>query len=257
MHRSYAPTWKAPQMSTPPHGHQPTGGEQPGPNYGQPQYGAQPNGQPPQPEPKKKKKWPLIVGIIVVLLVIAAACGGGDDSTSGDSTDTDSSSNGVGMADEATENTAEENAADEAPENAGDENATENEDSEETAGTGNDVAQGETVDLDGMLVTVSNIRNESDVLGTYICSDVSLQNNSGKQKSFSQFNFKLAKPNGVIADTTFTGLPVNNLETAELADGGQTTGTICFDSDGASGEYKVEYEGGFFSSDKATWAVTL
>lgn len=226
-------------MSTPPHGHQPTGGEQPGPNYGQPQYGAQPNGQPPQPEPKKKKKWPLIVGIIVVLLVIAAACGGGDDST-----DTDSSSNGVGMADEATENT-------------GEENATENEDSEETAGTGNDVAQGETVDLDGMLVTVSNIRNESDVLGTYICSDVSLQNNSGSQKSFSQFNFKLAKPNGVIADTTFTGLPVNNLETAELADGGQTTGTICFDSDGASGEYKVEYEGGFFSSDKATWAVTL
>ena len=226
-------------MSTPPHGHQPTGGEQPGPNYGQPQYGAQPNGQPPQPEPKKKKKWPLIVGIIVVLLVIAAACGGGDDST-----DTDSSSNGVGMADEATENT-------------GEENATENEDSEETAGTGNDVAQGETVDLYGMLVTVSNIRNESDVLGTYICSDVSLQNNSGSQKSFSQFNFKLAKPNGVIADTTFTGLPVNNLETAELADGGQTTGTICFDSDGASGEYKVEYEGGFFSSDKATWAVTL
>lgn len=226
-------------MSTPPHGHQPTGGEQPGPNYGQPQYGAQPNGQPPQPEPKKKKKWPLIVGIIVVLLVIAAACGGGDDST-----DTDSSSNGVGMADEATENT-------------GEENATENEDSEETAGTGNDVAQGETVDLDGMLVTVSNIRNESDVLGTYICSDVSLQNNSGSQKSFSQFNFKLAKPNGVIADTTFTGLPVNNLETAELADGGQTTGTICFDSDGASGEYKVEYEGGFFSSDKATWAATL
>ena len=226
-------------MSTPPHGHQPTGGEQPGPNYGQPQYGAQPNGQPPQPEPKKKKKWPLIVGIIVVLLVIAAACGGGDDST-----DTDSSSNGVGMADEATENT-------------GEENATENEDSEETAGTGNDVAQGETVDLDGMLVTVSNIRNESDVLGTYICSDVSLQNNSGSQKSFSQFNFKLAKPNGVIADTTFTGLPVNNLETAELADGGQTTGTICFDSDGASGEYKVEYEGGFFSSDKATWAMTL
>ena len=226
-------------MSTPPHGHQPTGGEQPGPNSGQPQYGAQPNGQPPQPEPKKKKKWPLIVGIIVVLLVIAAACGGGDDST-----DTDSSSNGVGMADEATENT-------------GEENATENEDSEETAGTGNDVAQGETVDLDGMLVTVSNIRNESDVLGTYICSDVSLQNNSGSQKSFSQFNFKLAKPNGVIADTTFTGLPVNNLETAELADGGQTTGTICFDSDGASGEYKVEYEGGFFSSDKATWAVTL
>ena len=147
--------------------------------------------------------------------------------------------------------------ADEATENTGEENATENEDSEETAGTGNDVAQGETVDLDGMLVTVSNIRNESDVLGTYICSDVSLQNNSGSQKSFSQFNFKLAKPNGVIADTTFTGLPVNNLETAELADGGQTTGTICFDSDGASGEYKVEYEGGFFSSDKATWAVTL
>lgn len=226
-------------MSTPPPNvNPPNGGYPPNPGYGQQPYGAAPYGQPPQPEPKKKKKWPWIVGGIVALLVIVGACSGG----SGDSTGTSSTST------KSTEESASGSDPSESQESTK---------AEGSGSAGTDVSQGETVDMDGMQVTVSNVRTESDALSSYVCSDVTLQNNSGKQKSFSQFDFKLAKPNGVIADSTFTGLPTTNLESADLADGGQTSGTVCFDSDGASGEYKVEYSGNIFSSKKATWSATL
>ena len=118
------------------------------------------------------------------------------------------------------------------------------------------MAAGETAETNNLKITVSNIRFQSDVIGEYVCSDVNLNNASDKSVSFNQFDFKLHKPNGVVSDTTFTGLDIPNLETGELSPNGQTSGTVCFDTDGTPGEYKVEYKGGFIAKP-ATWKATL
>ena len=189
-------------------------------------------------QPKKKKKWPWVVGIIAALVIGTSLFGGGDSDSSAteDSASTDTTA-GSDAGPDAKSDKKSDKKSDEKPKT--------------------DVAIGETVDFKGMKVTVSNLRAESDVLGSYTCADVSLANDSDKSKRFSQFDFKLHRPSGVIADTTFTGLEIAKLETAELASGGKTTGAICFDGAPESGENKVEYEGSLFSSTKPTWTATI
>ena len=71
-------------------------------------------------------------------------------------------------------------------------------------------------DISGLMMDKSYF---NDVLGTYICTDVALTNNANSKKSFNQFDFELEKPNGVVSNTTFTGLDIKNLEIAELNPG--------------------------------------
>ncbi|AFA72557.1 hypothetical protein GPOL_c15080 [Gordonia polyisoprenivorans VH2] len=71
------PQYGAPQYGAPQYG---------SPQYGAPQYGQTGYGVPPQPipaPPKKKRKWPWILGAIVVLIIIIAVAtsGGSDDSS--------------------------------------------------------------------------------------------------------------------------------------------------------------------------------
>ncbi|WIM72955.1 DUF4352 domain-containing protein [Corynebacterium suedekumii] len=211
---------------------------------GQPFQAGQP-GQPgqyqavPVEQPKKKKKWPWIVGILAVLVVGGMITGGDSDET----TTAESTTSEAAPVDTVAPVAEQEEApVEEAP-------------AEETD-PATDVPVGETARSGDVAVTVSNLRFASDVLGQYICSDVAYLNEGDSSKHFSQFDFKLHKPNGVIADTTFTGLDIKNLESAELAPGGATDGTVCFDTDGTPGEYQVEYSGGFFSSP-LTWTTTL
>ncbi|MGW0037045.1 DUF4352 domain-containing protein [Gordonia sp. NPDC003376] len=87
-------------------------GEQPqyagAPNYGAPNYGAQygvpPHmSQPPVPTPpKKKRKWPWIVGALVVLIVIIAVMSGtsGDDQASKSGSSTTAQDGGSGGGDQ-------------------------------------------------------------------------------------------------------------------------------------------------------------
>ncbi|MDN5856199.1 MAG: hypothetical protein L0K86_25825, partial [Actinomycetia bacterium] len=75
------------QQSQAPHGYGGAGGyQQPGGYPQQPGYAGQPPQfaapRPPAHEPKKRKKWPFIVGGIVALIVIIAAVNGGGDSAS-------------------------------------------------------------------------------------------------------------------------------------------------------------------------------
>lgn len=199
----------------------------------------------PVEQPKKKKKWPWIVGILAALVVGGMISGGDSDETT---TAEPTTSEAAPVAPVADEEGAPESPAEQAP--------VEDAPAEEETDPATDVAVGETARSGDVAVTVSNVRFASDVLGQYICSDVAYLNEDDSSKHFSQFDFKLHKPNGVIANTTFTGLDIKNLESAELAPGGATDGTVCFDTDGTPGEYKVEYSGGFFSSP-LTWTTTL
>ena len=218
-------------------------------NFDQNQY---PQGQPyqavPVEQPKKKRKWPWIVGGLAFLAFIGSVTGGNSD---------DSGTDGASLADTGTGTVITETVAPEvvAPETqpAREEAAAPSEQSPEPA-TGLQI--GETTELGGMQVTVSNARFASDYFGSYVCVDVDLTNVADSKKHFSQFDFELEKPNGVVADTTFTGLDIRNLETAELNPGGNTNGTVCFDGDNTPGEYKALYKGGFFDTP-VSWSVTL
>lgn len=216
-------------------------------NFDQNQFPqGQPYQAPPVEQPKKKKKWPWIVGIVAALVVFGAATGGDSDDATTDTVEAADTVEAV----EAAEAPAAEPVAAEAEAEA------EAPVEEAPAEQPGDLQIGETTELGGMQVTVSNARFASDYFGSYVCVDVDLTNVADSKKHFSQFDFELEKPNGVVADTTFTGLDIKNLESAELAPGGATDGTVCFDTDGTPGEYQVEYSGGFFSSP-LTWTTTL
>lgn len=236
-------------MNTPQHsGQNPYGA-------GQPFQAGQP-GQPgqyqavPVEQPNKKKKWPWIVGILAVLVVGGMITGGDSDETTTAEPTTSEAAPVDPVAPVAEQEAAPEAPAEEAPAEEVPEAPVEETD------PATDVTVGETARSGDVAVTVSNLRFASDVLGQYICSDVAYLNEGDSSKHFSQFDFKLHKPNGVIANTTFTGLDIKNLESAELAPGGATDGTVCFDTDGTPGEYQVEYSGGFFSTP-LTWTTTL
>ncbi|QGU03899.1 DUF4352 domain-containing protein [Corynebacterium comes] len=199
----------------------------------------------PAPEPKqKKKKWLWIVGIGAVL-VLFANIGGGDSDDEASTAADDTAVESV----EAVE-TVEANDVEAVPAAAPAEEAAPVEEQPST------LTIGESGETGGMNVTVGNARFASDVLGNYICTDVALMNNADSKKSFNQFDFELEKPNGVVANTTFTGLAIKNLEIAELNPGGTTDGTVCFDSDGTPGEYRIVYKGGFFNAP-LTWSAAL
>lgn len=202
----------------------------------------------PAPEPaKKKKKWPWIVGIGAALVIFANLGGGdSDDTPAADDVDV------VVEADEAVAVPA----ADPVEEAAPAEEAAPVEEAAPAEEKSGPLLIGEAGETGGMNVTVGNARFASDYFSSYICTDVVLTNNGSSQKGFSQFDFELEKPNGVVANTTITGLQIRNLEYADLNPGGTTDGTVCFDSDGTPGEYRVIYKGGLFDSP-LTWTATL
>lgn len=188
-----------------------------------PQYGyAQPA---PQPEPKKKKKWPWILGGVVAVVIIASVAGGGGDGGTGG-----------------------------AASGGGDTNQAQEQEQEQSG----PVQMGESIDIDGLLITVDGVRPGSNPLGeTFVTVDVTLENTSDKPKDFSSMDFKMERPDGVITDISFMG--ENSLETAKVAPGGTATGTVSFEGDGAPGEYKVTYEEwlGFSDSGDSGWVGTM
>lgn len=118
---------------------------------------------------------------------------------------------------------------------------------------------GDTVSLKEADVTASNLRNAGpDVFGdNQVCADVAVSNTSdSKTVSLNAFDWKLTDPSGVIMDTEYGG--ATDFDSVELAPGGAKSGTLCFKSDGASGEYTLTYEVLFsFTSEPVEWKASL
>lgn len=207
--------------------------------YYPPQAGGYyPPQQPPQPAPKKRGgclKWGLIIlGVLLLLGLIGGLMGeSGDDATPQSATET-------GIAAE-----QETGAPEPVKEKAGDAQA-----------KNEALAIGETADLKGLKVTVAGLRDEGvDVLDTnHVCVDVAVKNDSAKAVDVSQFAFSLTTPAGITVDSTFTGS--TDFQTATVNPGGQMSGVICFESDGAPGEYVVGYEP-FWATRTAFWNGAL
>ncbi len=207
-----------------------------------------PQGQPGQPyqdapvaQPTKKKKWPWIVGIVGALIVFGAVNGGDSDTT----TDARGLSGDTGAAEQA--DLREQPAPKEAP-------VAEDVPAPEEQST--DLPIGDTTEVRGMQVTVSNAYFTTDFFGSqYLCIDTALANNSDRQKPFSPYDFELEKPNGVVTDPAIHGLDVQALEYADLNSGGSTSGAVCFDAS-EPGDYRINYQDGLFNKP-VSWRATL
>lgn len=127
------------------------------------------------------------------------------------------------------------------------------------AGQAGPAAIGDTVNLGDADVTASNLRNAgADVFGdNQVCADVSVVNTSDSENvSLNSFDWELTDPNGVVLSTEFGG--ATDYDAVELAPGGSKSGTLCFKSDGAPGEYTLTYEQMFsFTSEPTQWKASL
>lgn len=118
---------------------------------------------------------------------------------------------------------------------------------------------GDTVNLEHQDVTTSNFRNAGpDVFGdNQVCADLSVVNTSDAETvSLNAFDWTLTDPAGVISDAEYGG--ATDYDGVELAPGGSKSGTLCFKSDGAPGEYTLTYEETFsFTSEPTEWKASL
>ncbi|MGP6172631.1 DUF4352 domain-containing protein [Corynebacterium sp. A21] len=182
---------------------------------------------------KKKKPFyqrlgcilPLAI-IAIIVVIIAVSSGGSDDSSSAnDGSSSNGDSNGAGQA---------------APEGSG------------------PAALGETVSTKKADVTASNLRQTSDALGSYLCVDVAFVNTSDSDSLTLNglMDWKLADPNGVTITQAFGS--ETDYDSVEVGPGGNKSGVVCFESDGAAGEYTLTFEEGLsFSSEQAVWVANL
>lgn len=187
----------------------------------------------PQPTPEKKPLWKkkrfIIPAAIVALAVVGGALSGGNEETSTTASTTEQ---------EAPENT----------EALTVEEAVEEETASETNGE-----IGATLNSKDLLVTASNLRVVSDVLGTYTCIDANFVNNRDKEVDISAFSdFELTDSNKVTLTSTLGG--ESTAESVKLGPGGTKNVTTCFNNDGTVGEVTITYDPMFsFSGDPLTW----
>lgn len=187
----------------------------------------------PQPTPEKKPLWKkkrfIIPAAIVALAVVGGALGGGGEETS------------------TTAKTTEQ----EAPANT--EALTVEEVVEEETASETNGEIGATLNSKDLLVTASNLRVVSDVLGTYTCIDANFVNNRDKEVDISAFSdFELTDSNKVTLTSTLGG--ESTADSVKLGSGGTKNVTTCFDNDGTVGEVTITYDPMFsFSGVPLTW----
>lgn len=206
-----------------------------------PQPGQYPQGYPQQPpQPQKKRGGCLKVGLIIlavviVLGVVIAALGGGDDSPTVSSDGGNSQDSG------------------EQPGGGIDFQGKTDKDTGANAG--------ETITQNDVAITTTPLEvRQAEYLPTQICTNITIQNNSGDQKPFNMFDWKLQDPNGAaISGTPPYDNPTGGFNSGDLAPGGQTSGDLCFDGDPAAmpGQYIVLYQGNIFLSDRLAWVNQL
>jgi septal ring-binding cell division protein DamX len=174
----------------------------------------------------KKPLWWLLIGIGLLILLIIATCGGpGSQSTGGVSGDPSAPPAQTG------------------PDFQG------RQDGDVSA------EAGQTISLDGVSTTSTPLEQVQPAIGSaQLCTTISIVNNTAKAVQFNGgLDWKLQNPQGAARNSTFGGsdTPLNS---GELAPAGTVIGDVCFESDGAPGQYVVLYDPLFsFSADRAAW----
>lgn len=119
---------------------------------------------------------------------------------------------------------------------------------------------GATISRDDLAYTVGPLQAVDSLLGSYLCSEVTIVNAGTAENDFNGYtDWHVQDAGGAIRDSTFgTDRPM--LQSGRLAPGGTATGNVCFDarSGAAPGTYIVLYEDTFsLSTDRLAWVSTL
>jgi hypothetical protein len=190
----------------------------PQPPYGQPDpHQWQGYGQA-TPAPKKKRKWPWIVGGVVLLLVLLSAIGG-----RGSSTSPTPAAGGSAAAQPAQSD-------------------------------GQPIAAGETVTSSDLQVTAEPVRKvKPKYTDPQLCSRVSYRNAGSDEEFFNVLDWKIQSPDGVQQLATYA--LDKGLSSGQLAPGGTVSGDVCRQGAGGGGEYLVILDRTFL--DPIRWKSTL
>ena len=201
-------------------------GQQPGPYAQQPgqippqQWGPPPGWVPAQP-PKKKRRWPWVLGAIVLLIIIVGVSGGGEDgatTTAAPAAGSDTSA---------------------APASG-----------EQTLTYGQEATVGD------LVITASAPEKVSQPYGgDQYCSDVTYRNTGSDQEFFNAMDWKFRTSTGADVSAWF-GMPTGGqkiLNSGQLAPGGTTSGAVCGDQQ-TSDVAAVRYAPDLSFTDPVTWS---
>lgn len=111
------------------------------------------------------------------------------------------------------------------------------------------------VTINGVTIIAAPLTPGDATFGSTLCTTVVYANDSGDQVSYGIFDWSMQNPAGAIVNITFFGGDDAHLGSGELASGGSTQGTVCFEDENASsGDYVLLYDRpSFFSSERAAW----
>jgi len=86
-----------------------------------------------------------------------------------------------------------------------------------------------------------------------LCSHVTYENNTDDRLDYNEWDWSLQSPSGDIKDITIFGVD-DRLRSGDLAPEGTTSGHVCFDNTGETGEHVLLFEGFItFDSSRAAW----
>lgn len=122
------------------------------------------------------------------------------------------------------------------------------------------VLAGGSVTSDGVTTTSAPLSRKAQYGNTYLCTQVTIRNNSGDQARFNTlWDWKLQDPSGTVRDASLFGAD-HDLSAGEIAPGGTATGEVCFQNPpgSPSGTYVVLFDPSFrFSSNRVGWINEL
>ncbi|MBN9736175.1 MULTISPECIES: DUF4190 domain-containing protein [unclassified Pseudonocardia] len=122
--------------------------------------------------------------------------------------------------------------------------------------TANDVVGngGDTLTVGDMQISATALEPGDSTLGQTLCSTVTYTNTGSSTGSFNGgFDWQLQDPNGAALMSSLLGSD-QILSAGQLAPGGTTSGTVCFDRpSGSAGQYVMLYNPMSFSSERGAW----
>ncbi|WP_082103663.1 DUF4352 domain-containing protein [Salinicoccus halodurans] len=192
---------------------------------------------------KAKEKWAaIIIGVLILFGACTAAFSGGGDTSTTEDSETASSET-------STEETTEEATKEESEETT----------EEETAPEAQEYSVGDTADIDGKQITVTNVEKrqpgEFEVVKEgyeFVIINLDIVNGSDEEINYNALNFELQDGNGNITDTFGTvsldGVG-EQLSSGALDPGGNVSGTVVFEVPKGDEDLTLRYKDNMFTNE--------
>ncbi len=110
----------------------------------------------------------------------------------------------------------------------------------------------------GLVITTTPlVEQEAEFLGEFTCSTVSYRNEGAETAPYSDFDWKLQNPQGVVGNSGYTGRD-GSLGSGELVPGGEVSGEVCFEGGPVTGRYVLIMEQQIaLNPDRLAWTNDL